>query len=136
MDNGHDQVLYQIDYQHRIYLCEYGLVHVHWGAHRLHYCPGDMIGLPFLLDAINPTCDKECLVDATCPHKDTHQIFLPYGSVQIPLTKDECQSLHLAVQKAVQRLQGLKAQGYFGNQTWLPPQQQVSRNSKVASSLL
>ncbi len=121
MNNGHDQILSQADSKHRIYLCEYGLVHVEWGKHRLVYCPGDLMGLPYLLSALLTPCNLECQRDEQCPlENEDNRISLPYGSVQISLTSEECQTLHLAAQEAAQRLQRLRSQGYFSNQKWLP----------------
>ncbi|MEA3349333.1 MAG: hypothetical protein U9Q82_01785 [Chloroflexota bacterium] len=113
----HDQVLAEKDEQHRVYLCEYNLIHLSWGDHRLVYCPGDFMGLTFLLSALNKPCDMECTHGETCPgdHGDG-VVHLQYGSVQIPFTRDECQELHIAVKEAVGRLFELRKDGYFLNQ--------------------
>lgn len=124
MDNGHTQILSQIDDEHRIFLCEYGLVHVEWGRHRLVYCPGDLIALPYLLSAINTPCSLECQHNEQCLlENEDSRVSLPYGSVAISLTVEECRSLQLAAQQAAQRLHHLRSQGYFSNQNWLPPRQ-------------
>ncbi len=124
MSDCHDQILFQSDARHRIYLCEYGLVHVEWGRHSLVYCPGDLIGLPFLLSAIKKSCSMECLRDEQCPLEENNLVTLPYGSVKISLTPKECQMLHLAVEDAAHQLHQMRSQGYFSNQKWLPPNEQ------------
>lgn len=134
MDDGHDQVLSQLDQKHRIYLCEYGLVHVEWGRHSLVYCPGDLIGLSYQLSAVNSTCDLECLHGESCSRKEKDDLVsLPYGSVEISLTTEECRLLHLAAQEASHRLHRLRSQGYFSNQKWLPPKRK--RTNKVSGVL-
>ncbi len=142
MNNGHDQILFRLNDRQRIYLCEYGLIHVEWNQHRLLYCPGDLIGLPFLLEAIHKTCQMECLHENNCPHETGEgKIYLPYGSVQILLSEEECRSLYIATQKAAQRLHQLRAQGYFSNQNWLPTKekqqkfQQAEGQNKTYSSV-
>jgi hypothetical protein len=94
------------DPDHLIYLCEYGLVHIHWGAHRLVYCPGDFVGLPYLLAALDDPCDLECAIGDTCPrdHGDG-VILLQYGSVQLPFERSDCQRFHLCVRQAVGKLE-------------------------------
>jgi len=115
----HDQVLAQKDGNRRVYLCEYNLIHLSWGENRLVYCPGDFMGLPFLLSALNNPCDMECTHGETCPgdHGDG-VVHLQYGSVQIPFTCDECQELHIMVKEAVGRLFELSDDGYFLNHRW------------------
>jgi hypothetical protein len=94
----------------RIYLCEYGIVHVKWGANNLVYCPGDVIGLAYLLSALKAQpCSMECTHGENCPLEHGKGIvYLPYHSVRIPLTIDECKDMHLMAQKAVDRLFELK----------------------------
>jgi hypothetical protein len=103
------------------------------GRHSLVYCPGDLIGLSYQLTAIHTVCDLECLCSGNCPHqKENYLISLPYGSVQIPLTIEECRELHLATQETVQRLYRLRNRGYFSNQQWLPPSRKwMERTSQV-----
>jgi len=128
----HEQILFEADKRHRIYLCEYGLVHVEWGRQSLVYCPGDLIGLSFLLAAINDPCDMECLRSGECIFENEFGLVsLPYGSVQISLTVEECQSLHRGTQDAAQRLYEMRKQGYFSNQKWLPPKQ-LNRSGKIS----
>lgn len=115
----HDQVLAEKDDKRCIYLCEYNLIHLEWGDHRLVYCPGDFMGLPFLLSALNKPCDMECTHGETCPgdHGDG-VVHLQYGSVQIPFTRAECQQLHITVKEAIERLFELSKQGCFLDQRW------------------
>ena len=117
----HDQVLAERDGKRRVYLCEYGLIHLDWGEHRLVYCPGDFVGLSFLLSALNKPCQMECTRGESCPgdHGDG-VVYLKYGSVQIPFASEECQELHIVVKEAVSRLFELRTDGYFSNQTWQP----------------
>jgi len=113
----HDQVLVEQDYEHRIYLCEYNLIHLNWGEHRLVYCPGDFMGLPFLLSSLNEPCNLECTHGENCPGDDGDGIvYLKYGSVQISFERDECRELHIAVTQAVGRLFELRKEGYFLNE--------------------
>ena len=134
MDDGHDQILFQTDDRHRIYLCEYGLVHAEWGKHSLVYCPGDLIGLSYMLTALNAFCDMECLRGEPCVlDQENHQVLLPYGSVNIPLTVEECRALHLAAQEAVRQLHQLRGMGYFSNQKWLPFQ--YEREDRISKTL-
>lgn len=121
MTEAHDQVLAETDARHRIVLCEYGLIHLEWGQHRLVYCPGDLIGLSYLLAAVKEPCDLECLRGSGC-HFDHERglVSLPYGSVRISLTVEECQQLHLAAQQASRQLHEMRQQGYFSKQKWLP----------------
>jgi hypothetical protein len=114
-----DQVLSEKDENHRVYLCEYGLVHLNWGEHRLVYCPGDFMGLPFLLSSMDSPCHLECTRGETCPGDHGNGVVhLQYGSVQIPFSREECQELHILVQEAVGRLFDLRRAGYFSNQRW------------------
>jgi hypothetical protein len=114
-------ILVERDQKHRIYLCEYGLVHLVWGRNSLVYCPGDLIGLSYMLLSIAQPCGMECTRGECCrlSHGED-QVYLPYGSVQIPFTVAECRELHFAAQEAVEQLHRLKGEGYFSNQTWLP----------------
>jgi hypothetical protein len=114
-----DQVLSEKDSNHRVYLCEYGLIHLDWNEHRLVYCPGDFVGLPFMLSSLDSTCDLECIQGEACPrdHGDG-MVHLQYGSVQIPFSREECQELHILVREAVGRLFDLRRAGYFANQRW------------------
>jgi len=133
MDIGHDQILSLSDTEHYISLCEYGLVHVEWGRHSLVYCPGDLIGLSYLLASINTSCELECMHGEQCKLKnEDNLVSLPYGSVEISLTADECQGLHFATQEASRRLHSLRSQGYFSNQKWLP-QAQLDREARFSS---
>ncbi len=133
MSNAHDQVLSQADERHRISLCEYGLVHVEWGQHSLVYCPGDLIGLSYLLTAAKEPCDLECLRGAGCLFdRERGLVSLPYGSVRISLTVEECQQLHLAVQQAARQLHEMRQQGYFSKQKWLPAK--PKRAGKIAKA--
>lgn len=98
-------VLSQTDDQRRIYLCEHGLIHIRWGEHRLVYCPGDLIGLSYWLWSAKMSCDMECLHGKACRKESGDGlVYLPYGSVQVPFSVEECLRLHHAVQEAVGEL--------------------------------
>lgn len=107
--NGHEQVLAEIDGTHRITLCEYSVVHLVWGRDMLPFCIGDFIGMPFLLSGLEPECEMECAQGEECVHADPDDnlVHLQYGSVRIPLTVDDCHSLHDLVREAVSRLYAL-----------------------------
>ncbi len=114
-----EKVLAKKDDQHRVFLCEYNIVHLEWGRHRLVYCPGDFLGLPIMLSALNKPCDLECTRGEDCPgdHGDGI-VHLQYGSVQIPFPRDECRELHILVTEAVERLFDLNNSGHFSNHRW------------------
>lgn len=113
-------VLFEKDTRHRVYLCEYGLIHFEWGQHSLVYCPGDFLGLPFIFSSLMQPCDMPCLRGDGCvlDHGDG-MVHLTYGSVKIPLTSEECQQMRSASQIVSERLCALKNEGYFSQQKWL-----------------
>lgn len=107
--NGHEEVLAEIDGTHRITLCEYSVVHLVWGEYMLPFCIGDFIGMPFLLSGLEPKCEMECAQGEECVRTDPEDnlVHLQYGSVRIPLTVDDCRSLHDLVREAVNKLYAL-----------------------------
>lgn len=117
-ENG--QTLAEDGEDRQIYLCEYGIVHVKWGDNNLVYCPGDVIGLSYLLSALkDQPCSLACTRGETCPlDHGSGVVYLPYGSVQIPLSIAECVRLHRLAKESVNRLFVLKEQGYFSGQKW------------------
>lgn len=111
-----DQVLAKQDEQHRISICEYNIIHLDWGEHRLVYCPGDFLGLSFMLSALSNPCNLECENGEDCPAEiGDHILHLKYGSVDIPIARDECPALHKLVKQAVERLTYLQNTNYFAN---------------------
>mgnify|MGYP006921590835 CR=1 FL=1 len=113
-----DQVLAARDDTHQVYLCEYNIIHLNWGKNRLVYCPGDFMGLPFLLSPLNKPCSKECARGEACPGDHGDGIVrLQYGSVEIPIPRGECHDLHLLVSEGVKCLLKLQHQGYFHNRS-------------------
>lgn len=124
--NENGQTLVEGRDDSRIYLCEYGIVHVKWGGNNLVYCPGDVIGLSYLLSALkDQPCSMECTRNEQCPlNHDNGTIYLPYNSVRIPLTIHECRNLHDMAKKAMDRLFDLKGNGFFPGQKWLPEKEQ------------
>jgi hypothetical protein len=117
---GQDQKLAEIDDNHRVYLCEYGLIHLKWGEDNLPYCPGDFIGLPFLLHGLGTQCNLECMRGEECTHTegDDELVYLQYGSVRVPLTPEACHDLQIMVKQAVKRVHQLRSEGYFSAQKW------------------
>ena len=104
-----EQVLVHIDENRRAYLCEYGIVHLKWHENHVVYCPGDFLGLPFMLSGLLSGCGLECERDETCPHEEEDGlVYLPYHSVKLPFTRAECRQLHELVVKASNRLGELR----------------------------
>ena len=79
------------------------------------YYPGDVVRLPYLSSALKFRIYRmECNRGESCPLDHSHRIvYLPYHSVLILLTIDECKELHLTTRKAVDRLFQLKHDRYF-----------------------
>jgi hypothetical protein len=107
------RTLVESDEGRRIYLCENGIVHVKWGENNLVYCPGDVIGLSYLLTALKEQpCGMECASSENCPLDHGNGIvYLPYGSIKIPITLQECKNLHLMAKEAVEHLFNMKNNG-------------------------
>ncbi len=122
--NGCEQVLAEIDETHRVYLCEYGLIHLVWGENVLPYCPGDFMGLPFMLHNLVAECDVRCLQSEPCDEaRNTGAtVYLKYGTLRFPLAPWECCALHKIVQAAVKRVIELRRAGYLADLLWYPPE--------------
>jgi hypothetical protein len=117
--NGVNQelILAEIDAQRRVYLCEFGIVHLKWRENDLVYCPGDFIGLPFLLSALANRCSRECLHGEPCPHEEEDGlVYLPYHSVRLPFLRTECSQIHDLAMVASQRLHEIYDAGFFAAQ--------------------
>jgi SAM-dependent methyltransferase len=85
----------EIDAQRRVYLCEFGIVHLKWHENDLVYCPGDFIGLPFLLFSLANTCERECVHGKPYPHEaEDGLVYLPYHSVRLAFSLAECRQMH------------------------------------------
>ena len=105
--SSNHRVLAEKNKKHRIYQCEHNIIHVDWGEHRLIYCPGDFIGLSFILSSLSAPCEMECTHGEACPGEDEDGIvYLQYGSVQLPFTREDCLNLHTYVREAVMKLIG------------------------------
>lgn len=113
--NEHDQVLAEIDENHRVFLCEYGVVHLVWGEDMLPYCPGDFVGVLFLVSSLKAECERQCLRGEKCGRveDDSSPVYLQYGSLRLSLAPDECRRLQAMVQEAVRRLYELRRAGCF-----------------------
>lgn len=111
-----EEILAEIDAQRRVYLCEFGIVHLKWYENDLVYCPGDFIGLPFLLSALAKPCSRECLQGEPCPHEEDGLVYLPYHSVRLPFSRVECGQIHDLALAAARRMHELYDAGFFAIQ--------------------
>lgn len=104
------KTLAEYDGEHRVYICEYNIVHLKWDKKELVFCPGDFIGLPLLLSGISRDCNLQCTIGEVCPadHGDGI-VHLEYNSIQIPFRREECRELHLLVKEAASNLMEMKA---------------------------
>lgn len=129
-NGGQEEVLAEIDAQRRVYLCEFGIVHLKWCENDLVYCPGDFIGLPFLLSALVMPCSRECAQDEPCPHEgEDGLVYLPYHSVRLPFSRTECRQMHGLALIASKRLHEIYDAGFFSTgqrKNFLPAEIRVS----------
>ena len=115
-DGWPEQILAEIDQNHRVYLCEYGIVHLKWDENDLVYCPGDFIGLSFLLSGLIRQCSLECMHGEACPNEEEEGIvYLQYHSVKLPFALDDCRQMQKMVVAASGRLHKLRDNGFFAN---------------------
>ena len=104
-----EQVLAHINENRRAYLCEYGIVHLKWHENHIVYCPGDFLGLRFMLSGLLYQCDQECARNETCPHQaDNGLVYLQDHSVKLPFSREECRQLYDLVLVASNRLSELR----------------------------
>ncbi|NKQ35188.1 MAG: hypothetical protein HF973_06165 [Chloroflexi bacterium] len=123
-DGWTEQILAKINENRRVYLCEYGIVHLKWDENNLVYCPGDFIGLPFLLSSLTHQCSWECERGEPCPNEgEDGMVYLQYHSVKLPFTPDECRQMYDLTVAASRRLHELRYDGLFnaGNKTFFLP---------------
>ena len=108
-DGWQEQVLVQINENRRAYLCEHGIVHLKWHENHMVYCPGDFLGLPFMLSGLLDQCGLACERGESCPHEaEDGLVHLPYHSVELPFTREECRQLYDLVLAASNRLSELR----------------------------
>lgn len=113
-DGWTEQILAKINENRRVYLCEYGIVHLKWDENDLVYCPGDFIGLPFLLSSLAHKCNLECARGEPCPHEEEDgTVYLQYHSVKLLFALDECRQMHDLVLEASKRLHELRNNGFY-----------------------
>ncbi|HIE55274.1 MAG TPA: hypothetical protein EYP90_08865 [Chromatiaceae bacterium] len=136
--NGwHDEILAKIDDNRQVYLCEYGVVHFKWDKNDLVYCPGDFIGLSFLLSGLANQCNRECVHGEPCPHEaEDGLVYLQYHSVKLPFPQNECLQMHDLALMATKRLHALRNSGFFTQQVQknmdaLAPNTQLSQTEFV-----
>jgi hypothetical protein len=115
-----DQPLAEIDKRHRVYLCEYGLVHLVWGQELLPFCPGDFAGLPFLLSGLKKEgCDQQCFRGKKCGLMEDEKggVYFQYGSFRLSLNpQGEYRRIQDVIQEAAEQLRKLRQAGYFSMQ--------------------
>ena len=112
-DNGwQEEILAKIDDNRLVYLCEYGIVHFRWDQNDLVYCPGDFVGLPFVLYNLGQPCNQACMHGKDCPYRaEDGLVYLPYHSVKLPFSVDECRQMHQLVLVASKQLYQLLHRG-------------------------
>ena len=112
--NWQEEILARMDDNRLVYLCEYGIVHFKWDENDLVYCPGDFMGLPFLLSSLAKQCSQECIHGEDCPYQaEDGIVYLQYHSVKLPFPVNECREMHDLAKKASRRLHKLRNSGYF-----------------------
>lgn len=109
-----ERVLAELDESRRVYICEFGIVHLKWKENNLVYCPGDFIGLPFLLSGLVKRCEQPCVHGEACPNQaEDGLVYLTYHSVKLPFSVEDCPELQTLVQTAIEQLQILLKSDYF-----------------------
>ncbi len=133
-----DLTLAQIDNNHRVYLCQCGLVHLVWEQDRLPLCPGDFVGLPFQLSGLEADCDKQCWRGEPCEWLEdgSRVVHLRCGSFQLPLLPEACRRMQSMLQEAVNRLCVLRQNGFFSVQKWGPPQSSGAEGLNISAGEL
>jgi hypothetical protein len=111
-----DRTLAHLDAEHRVYLCEHGVVHLVWGQVMLPFCPDDFAGLPPLLSGTEKeACGRQCLRGNRCGliEGENGLDYLQYGSFRLSLDPPMCSRMQGMVQAAAEELFTLRQAGYF-----------------------